>query len=173
MKKILILVITLFMLFGVVACSSGEEDVETTETTEQVVEEQDEITEDDENKGEIEENYLYTDNEEKHSIEKAIVERINDGEYMSATLDRYAINGESEECIVLVYFNFEAMNKEETGNDMMKMYSDDIVATLANASFDNISEATIFWEDEYNNRSVKYAYEYDGNGFYISDIQGE
>lgn len=49
MKKILILAITLFMLFGIVACSSGEEDVETTETTEQVVEEQDEIKKEQEN----------------------------------------------------------------------------------------------------------------------------
>ena len=55
----------------------------------------------------------------------------------------------------------------------MKMYSDDLVATLAKKGITDISEAAIFWEDEYNNRNVKYAYEYKDGEFYIEDIAGE
>ena len=55
----------------------------------------------------------------------------------------------------------------------MRMYSDDLVATLAENGVTDISEAVIFWEDEYNNRTVKYAFEYRNGGFYITDIMGE
>jgi hypothetical protein len=44
---------------------------------------------------------------------------------------------------------------------------------LANQGFEDITEAAIFWQDDYNNRSVKYAYEYRDGGFFISDIAGE
>ena len=53
---------------------------------------------------------------------------------------------------------------------MMRMYSDDLVATLANQGIDDISQVAIFWKDEYNDRDLKYAYEYRDGGFYITDI---
>ena len=56
---------------------------------------------------------------------------------------------------------------------MTKLYSDDIVATLANKGIRDISEAIIFWEDNYNNRNLKYAYEDKNGGFYVTDVMGE
>jgi len=56
---------------------------------------------------------------------------------------------------------------------MMRMYSDDMVATLANQGVNDVSEAVVFWEDDYNNRTVKYAYEFMNGAFYVADIAGE
>ncbi len=55
----------------------------------------------------------------------------------------------------------------------MKMYSNDLMASLAKKGITDISEAAIFWEDKYNNRNVKYSYEYKDGNFYITDIAGE
>ncbi len=60
-----------------------------------------------------------------------------------------------------------------TANQMMKMYSDDLVTTLAKKGIKDISEAAVFWKDSYNNRNLKYAYEYRNGGFYVTDVMGE
>lgn len=110
-------------------------------------------------------------------IEKAIRGRIDDGDYKNAKLDRITINEnlgtDTNDYIVLVYFNFEVRNRIETGNEVMRTYSDDLAATLANKGITDVAEIAVFWEDEYNNRNVKHAYEYKNGAFYISDIAGE
>ncbi|WP_313758567.1 hypothetical protein [Tissierella sp.] len=111
----------------------------------------------------------------KKDIEKAIKNRVEDGDYKNAKLDKITINEDlgSEEdglYIALVYFTFDIRNKKETGNELMRMYSDDLVATLADKGIEDISEAAIFWVDDYNNRNLKYAYGYKDGGFYIMDI---
>jgi hypothetical protein len=60
-----------------------------------------------------------------------------------------------------------------TANQMMKMYSDDLVATIAKKGIQDISEAALFWEENYNNRNLKYVYEYRNGGFYVTDVMGE
>lgn len=114
----------------------------------------------------------------KSELEKAIRNRINDGDYTYTKLDRITINENlgtdiPDDYIVLVYFIFDIKNTRNTGNNLMRMYSDDLVATLANKGITDISEAAIFWEDQYNSRSVKYAYEFRNDGFFIMDIAGE
>ncbi len=45
--------------------------------------------------------------------------------------------------IALVYLVFNTKNTISTGNDVMRMYSDDLVATLAE-QFSNVAQAAIF-----------------------------
>lgn len=110
----------------------------------------------------------------KDELEKAIKDRVEEGEYRKVSIDKIAINddlGNEEEgyYIALVYLIFGVQNREKTANEMMRMYSDDLVATLANQGIKDISEAVVFWKDEYNNRDLKYAYEYKDAGFYLTD----
>lgn len=114
----------------------------------------------------------------KSEIENAIKSRIDDGKYRTANLDKIIINenlgqGVEGTYIALVYFKFDIMNTRETGNKVMRMYSDDLAATLANKGIKDVAEIAIFWEDDYNKRNVKYAYEYKNGNFYVMDIAGE
>lgn len=118
-------------------------------------------------------------NKPKIKIEDSIKARINEGEYTNTVLDSITINknlGESapnNTYIALVYIDFNVKNTRNTGNPVMRMYSDDLVSTLVKKGHKNISEACVFWTDKYNNRNIKYAYEYKNGAFYISDIAGE
>lgn len=114
----------------------------------------------------------------KRELKRDIESRINEGEYTSAKLDKITINNnlgdeEGETYIALVYLKFDIKNRRKTANEMMKMYSDDLAATLANKGIKDIAEIAIFWEDEYNDRNVKYAYEYEDGQFFVTDIAGE
>lgn len=114
----------------------------------------------------------------KRAIESAIKGRVNEGDYRGVSVDKITINedmGKNEKgyYIVLVNLNFEVPNREKTANEMMRMYSDDLVASLAKKGIADVSEAAVFWKDKYNNRNLKYAYEYRNGGFYITDIMGE
>lgn len=114
----------------------------------------------------------------KIELKRNIESRINEGDYTSAKLDKIAINNnlgdeEGETYIALVYLKFDIKNRRKTANEMMRMYSDDLAATLANKGIKDIAEIAIFWEDEYNDRNVKYAYEYEDGQFFVTDIAGE
>lgn len=115
---------------------------------------------------------------EAEKIEKVIRDRIDEGEYRSTKLDRITVNEnlgteEGGDYIALVYLKFDIKNTKNTGNKMMRMYSDDLVAAMASKGITNVCEAAVFWEDEYNDRNLKYTYEYRNGGFYITDIAGE
>lgn len=114
----------------------------------------------------------------KEEISDMIKSRISDGEYKNVKTDKITINENlgtdiEDDYIALVYLLFDIKNKKDTGNKLMRMYSDDLAATLANEGIEDVVEIAVFWEDEYNNRSVKYAYEYKDGAFYIMDIAGE
>ncbi|NBI08282.1 hypothetical protein [Senegalia massiliensis] len=115
---------------------------------------------------------------DKFNIKTAIKDRIDEGDYTNVTIDSITINEnlgteEDRDYIALVNLDFNVKNTRNTGNKVMRMYSDDLAATLANKGIKNLAEIAIFLKDEYNDRSVKYAYEYKNNGFYIMDIAGE
>ncbi len=115
--------------------------------------------------------------DEKSEIETTIKNRIKE-QYHNVTIDDIRINddlGRDEEgyYIVLVDLRFEVKNRRKTANEMMRMYSDDLVAILAKKGIESISEACVFWEDEYNNRNLKYAYKFTDGNFYIMDVVGE
>ncbi len=115
----------------------------------------------------------------EEEIESIIRIRIDEGDYLSAELTEIRINqdmgyeGPDTLFIALIYFDYTISNTRDTANEMMRMYSDDLVATLANKGVQDVSEAAVFWKDDYNNRNLKYAYDYRDGGFYISDIAGE
>ena len=115
--------------------------------------------------------------ERKSYIEKSIKDRVQD-EYHSVSIEKITINddmGKDEEgyYIALIKLVFEAKNRRKTANEMMRMYSDDLVATLASKGIDDISRAVVFWKDGYNNRQLKYSYNFKDGKFYITDIMGE
>lgn len=110
----------------------------------------------------------------KDEIKKAIKVRLDEGKYSNVKLKDITINDnlgidEPGYYIALVYLNFNVKNRVKTGNDVMALYSDDLVATLANKGIKDVSEVAVFWRDEYNNRDLKYAYEFKGEGFYLTD----
>ncbi|NMB42369.1 MAG: hypothetical protein GX996_10630 [Firmicutes bacterium] len=111
-------------------------------------------------------------------IKSSIQSIIDNAEYKNTLVDKIVINENlgtdtQGDYIALIYLVYDIKNTTKTGNEIMRMYSDDLVATMAPKSTTSISEATIFWEDEYNNRTVKYAYEYKDGGFYLTDVMGE
>ncbi|MEY8304162.1 hypothetical protein [Anaerosalibacter bizertensis] len=114
----------------------------------------------------------------KSELETTVKNIIKNGDYNKVAIEDITINddmGRDEEgyYIALIRLKFGPKNRINTANEMMRMYSDDIVATLANKGIEDISEAVVFWEDEYNNRSLKYAYEFKDGKFYVMDIMGE
>jgi hypothetical protein len=113
----------------------------------------------------------------KSEIEALIRDRVNDGEYIGAELNRVVVNKDygttsSNKYIALVYFDLNKMSRK-TGNSLMRMSSDDLVLTLAKKGVTDIRQVAIFWRDDYNNRNVKYAYEYRNGKAYITDVIGE
>ena len=80
---------------------------------------------------------------EAEQIEWAIRARIDEGVYKNTKLDRITVNEnlgteEDGDYIALVYLIFDIKNTKETGNEVMRMYSDDLAATLAD-QFSNIT----------------------------------
>lgn len=95
----------------------------------------------------------------KTEIEKYIRDRIGEGDYDKVEIETITINNnlsieEQSYYIALIYLDFKAKNGTKTANEMMKMYSDDLVATLADEGIKDISEVSIFLKDEYNNRDL-------------------
>jgi len=114
----------------------------------------------------------------EQAVKNIIKAKINENTYRGTKLNRITINENlgtdtPDDYIALIYLVFDVKNTVKTGNEVMRMYSDDIVATLAEKGITkNISEAAIFWEDDYNGRTVKYAYEYRDGKFYLTDAIG-
>lgn len=105
-------------------------------------------------------------------------DRIKEGEYPNVTITDIKLNDnlgspEDGDFILLINGTFDIKNSKDTGNNVLKMYANDLVATVANNGVTEVFEAAIFWKDDYNNRTVKYAYEYNDGEFSITDIMGE
>lgn len=191
MKKFLITVSLVLMLISLIGCGSknenknsinetktvsqqkkGEKNKEIEEPKQELVGDNKDLkNSEDKNNEPIEQK-----KDHKSEIETSIRGIFNNGDYTNANLNRITVNENlgtdvSNDYIALVYLKFDIKNSRKTGNQVMKMYSDDLVAKLASCS--EISEISVFWEDEYNNRTVKYAYEHKNDGFYIMDIAGE
>lgn len=106
---------------------------------------------------------------------KAVIQsRIDEGKYIFAELTSLVVNRnlgneESTTYIALVYLDFNVRNTRNTGNELMRMYSDDIAAFTANQGVADIDQFVVFWKDEYNNRSLKYTYDYNprAKGFFL------
>ncbi|MGX8795464.1 hypothetical protein ACR6HW_05065 [Fusibacter sp. JL298sf-3] len=105
---------------------------------------------------------------------KSIVDKILDSDdYIGMELDEVVINKnygdeEGDTYIALIYVNFTTPNTKSTGIELLRMYSDDMAAKIA-LETDLASEVAVFWTDEYNDRSLKFAYYYEDGAFYLMD----
>lgn len=70
--------------------------------------------------------------------------------------------------VALVYLTWNVKNSAGTTTDMLRMYSDDLAATIGTDLL-NIEEVAIFWTVPYLNASGKWAYSRKGEGMYKTD----
>ena len=108
---------------------------------------------------------------ETEQIEKILTERIE--EYHNAVIDRITINDDlgtedENDYIALVYLTWNTKNSGKLSKEMLKMYSDDLAATLANEN-DTVQEIAIFWTVPYLNDTAKCSYERVPDGFVVMD----
>lgn len=113
-----------------------------------------------------------------NSVKSIIKTNINNKTYYATILDDVRVNenlGEGGEgtYIVLVDLTFDVKNRPKTGNPIMKKQAADMAARTSQSGIEDIKELVIFWKDDYNNRTVKYAFEYKDGAFYFMDIAGE
>ena len=113
----------------------------------------------------------------KAEIYDIVLNRFESGDYLNTTLTDIKINDNlgSDEggYILLIYGSFDVKNSKETGNKLLRMYADDLMASVAGEGVTDVIEGAVFWEDDYNNRTVKYAYEFKDGNFIITDVMGE
>ena len=99
----------------------------------------------------------------KEAIELCIRNRITK-EYSKTSIDRITINVDlgtekPDDYIALVYLTWNVQNSGSMSKKMIKMYSDDLAATIAKERLD-VQEIAIFWTVPYlNNASAKCSYE--------------
>lgn len=115
----------------------------------------------------------FTSLTEKEQIEKILTDKIEE-EYTSTVIERITINDnlgteEKNDYIALVYLTWNQKNSGKTSKEMLRLYSDDLAATLANQN-DTVKEIAIFWTVPYLNDSAKCSYERVNNGFAEMDM---
>lgn len=115
---------------------------------------------------------------DKAKIGISIRERIDAGDYRGAKRTKVTVNediseGNKGKYIALVYMELDITNTVKNNNKTMRVYSDDLVATLANEGHESIGSVAVFWDDHYNDRDVKYSYTHEEEGFRVDDIAGE
>ena len=155
MKKTFSLLLTLVMCLSLCACGTGSGLAST-------------ATSDTGSSETITEPEVLT---EKEQIEKILTERIE--EYHNSVIDRITINDDlgtedENDYIALVYLTWNTKNSGKLSKEMLKMYSDDLAATLANEN-DTVQEIAIFWTVPYLNDTAKCSYERVPDGFVVMD----
>lgn len=110
---------------------------------------------------------------EKEQIEKVLNDRIIE-KYTYTDIDSITINdnlGTDEEgdYVALVYLTWNVKNSGKTSKEMLKMYSADLAATLAEQN-ETVKELAIFWTVPYLNDNAKCSYERLPNGFTEMDM---
>lgn len=109
---------------------------------------------------------------EKEQIEKILSERIEE-EYYNTVIDGITINDDlgtekEDDYIALVHLTWNTRNSGKLSKTVLKMYSDDLAATLAEEN-DSVQEIAIFWTVPYLNDTAKCSYERVPNGFRVMD----
>ncbi|ABR48767.1 hypothetical protein Amet_2615 [Alkaliphilus metalliredigens QYMF] len=114
---------------------------------------------------------------EKAELYDLIAGIINEGGYLNTTVNEITLNKDMNSgeggYILLVRGTFDIKNSRENGNDVLRMYSNDLMGTLAKEGVEDIIESAIFWHDDYNDRTVKYSYEYKDGQYEMYDVMGE
>ena len=107
---------------------------------------------------------------EKEQIEKILSERIED---YNTVIDGITINDDlgtekENDYIALVHLTWNTRNSGKLSKEVLKMYSDDLAATLAKEN-NSVQEIAIFWTVPYLNDTAKCSYERVPNGFRVMD----
>lgn len=82
--------------------------------------------------------------------------------------DDYGTDAE-DDYIALVNLKWTVKNNGQMSKKVLKMYSEDLAATVA-IECPNIQEIAIFWTVPYLNANAKCSYERKGNGMYEMDM---
>ena len=109
---------------------------------------------------------------EQEQIESILKVRIEEA-YDDTEIDHITINDDlgtevENDYIALVYLTWNCKNSGKTSKEMLKMYSDDLAATLAEQN-DSVQEIAIFWTVPYLNDNAKCSYERRNGGFAVMD----
>lgn len=71
--------------------------------------------------------------------------------------------------IILVYLTWNVKNSAKTTKEMLRMYSDDLAATIA-GDYPEVNEIAVFWKVPYlTTNNSKWAYERRGDNMYLTD----
>ncbi|MBR4554412.1 MAG: hypothetical protein IKO27_02340 [Ruminococcus sp.] len=115
----------------------------------------------------------YKDDNSKGEIERIIRDRISSKFDDQTTISSITINEDAgtettDDYIVLLNLKWDQKNSASTSKEVIKMYSEDLVATVGNNS-SKVQEIAIFWEVSYLNTTAKLSYERKNNGMYSTD----
>lgn len=86
-------------------------------------------------------------------------------EYADTDIDHITVNNDS---IVLAYLVWNVKNSESTTKQMLRMYSDDLAATLVD-DYDDLKEIAVFWNVPYLSKDYKWHYSCSSAGAYMDD----
>ena len=86
-------------------------------------------------------------------------------EYADTDIDHITVNNDN---IVLAYLVWNVKNSEETTKKMLRMYSDDLAATLTD-DYDDLKEIAVFWNVPYLSKDYKWHYSCSSAGAYMDD----
>lgn len=108
------------------------------------------------------------------TIEQAIRSRVAE-KYTFTDIDRITINEDlgtelPGDYVALIYVTWTQSNSGKTSKEVLKLYSDDLAATLADTC-PNVQELAVFWTVPYlENASAKCSYERRNDGMYEMDM---
>lgn len=97
-------------------------------------------------------------------IESDVRSRVR-SEYADTDIDHITVNNDN---IVLAYLVWNVKNSEETTKKMLRMYSDDLAATLTD-DYDDLKEIAVFWNVPYLSKDYKWHYTCTSSGAYMDD----
>lgn len=86
-------------------------------------------------------------------------------EYADTNIDHITVNNDN---IVLAYLVWNVKNSEKTTKEMLRMYSDDLAATLVD-DYDDLKEIAVFWNVPYLSKDYKWHYTCTSSGAYMDD----
>ena len=85
--------------------------------------------------------------------------------YADTDIDHITVNNDN---IVLAYLVWNVKNSEKTTKEMLRMYSDDLAATLVK-DYDDLKEIAVFWNVPYLSKDYKWHYSCSSAGAYMDD----
>ena len=178
MKKAITILLVLLMTLSLVACGDDSEQTNVSNSTNEQQTNVSDSTDEQQTNVSDSTDEQQTENEEPSSpqdiIEKTIRDRIEE-KYTYSEIDEITINDNlgtdtPDDYIALVNITWTQKNSGKTSKEVLKMYSDDLAATLAQHC-ENVQELAVFWTVPYlNNASAKCSYERKDGGMYVMDL---